>query len=245
MQIEEILGTEHPSVVFAILAALGGFLLFYFIAHSGRIKSLFEKRLAGDQLMIRWVMYQKFWGFLSMGFLPAAAFALFFKKIPPAYGLNYTSAITYWPWLLLMLIIPPAANYFLARRPSNLKQYPQMRISKWTWQRFALNSLGWFAYLLAYEYLFRGLLLFPVYEAYGLWTAISVNIALYSLAHLYKGAGETLGAIPFGLLLCLVTLYTGTILLSFLLHLALALSNDYLSIRFNPDMSFNRYKKSE
>ena len=68
-----------------------------------------------------------------------------------------------------------------------------------------LNLLGWAIYLFGYEFLFRGILLFPLAETVGVWPAIAVNIALYSATHIPKGLDETLGAIPLGLVLCWLT----------------------------------------
>jgi membrane protease YdiL (CAAX protease family) len=68
--------------------------------------------------------------------------------------------------------------------------------------------------------------------------AFALNCAIYALAHLYKGPGETFGAIPVGVLLCYLTLVTGNIWTAVILHSLMALSNEWFSIRFNPDMKF-------
>ena len=57
------------------------------------------------------------------------------------------------------------------------------------------EGLGWFIYLFGYELLFRGILLFPLVAAIGVWPAIGVNIALYSATHIPKGVEETIDVV--------------------------------------------------
>ena len=96
--------------------------------------------------------------------------------------------------------------------------------------------MGWAAYLFGYELLFRGVLLFPLADELGVWTAIAINIALYSATHIPKGLDETIGAIPLGLVLCILTLYTDTIWIAFIVHVIMAWTNTFTALRFNPEM---------
>ncbi|MCK5838327.1 MAG: CPBP family intramembrane metalloprotease, partial [Bacteroidales bacterium] len=87
-----------------------------------------------------------------------------------------------------------------------------------------------------YEFLFRGILLFLSLPILGYWPAIFLNVSFYAFVHVPKGAKETIACIPLGFVLCVLTLETGTILIAFFTHLALALSNEYFSIYFNKKM---------
>lgn len=129
-------------------------------------------------------------------------------------------------------------TYRFAGRPENLRAYPQLRISQWTSGLLFYNCLSWMFYLAGYEIILRGFLLFPSIQSLPLAYAILLNLILYSLAHLPKGRKETLGSIPFGLLLCILTAVTGNIWNAFIIHSALAVSNDIFSIKANPRMIF-------
>jgi len=140
----------------------------------------------------------------------------------------------YFPLGLLAIII----NMFAASKPANLAVYPQMKIPVWTPYIFLFNAVCWGAYLLAYEFLFRGVLLFLCLPALGTVNAIAINAAIYALVHIPKGFRETLGAILFGIILCIITLRTGTIWCAFLTHFTLALSNDLWSVYYSKKFSF-------
>jgi membrane protease YdiL (CAAX protease family) len=161
------------------------------------------------------------------------------------YGLTFISQTTFfsvvWTVGLCVLVVPLA--YFSAKKPKNLVNYPQIRAKNWTKKIVFINALGWAIYLFGYEFLFRGVLLFPLVDSIGVWPAIAVNIALYSATHIPKGLDETIGAIPLGLVLCLLTLASGTIWIAFLVHVAMAWTNSFTALKFHPEINYIKTKK--
>ena len=100
------------------------------------------------------------------------------------------------------------------------------------------NSIGWALYLLGYEILFRGVLLFPLVKTIGIWPAIAINVMFYSATHIPKSFIESLVCIPFGTIVCLVTLTTGTIWAATVVHILIAVANSFSAIYNNPNMNF-------
>ena len=127
-------------------------------------------------------------------------------------------------------------NFFNARNPENLKHYPQIREKFWDKRLLLLNAISWILYLIGYEMLFRGLLLFPLIGIMGIWPAILVNVALYSATHIPKGLNEAVGAVLLGVILCSLTILSGSIWIAVFVHIALGLSNSFLSLRNHTDM---------
>ncbi len=123
--------------------------------------------------------------------------------------------------------------------------YPQIRDNPWTIKTVVINAGSWLAYLIAYEFLFRGLVLFTLYSALGFWPAIVITTSLYVLVHIPKGLKESIGAIPFGLVLGLITLEAGSIWPAFFIHAILALSTDHFALRAHPDMHYQVIEKKE
>ena len=152
--------------------------------------------------------------------------------------LHFTNTQLTLPGALLFSLLALYFSYRHGGRPDNIRTYPQLRVFRWTSRLLFLNCLSWLFYLAVYEILLRGFLLFPSIQSLPLSYAILLNLLLYSLAHLPKGRKETLGAIPFGLLLCVLTALTGNIWNAFIIHSTLALSNDIFSIKANPRMLF-------
>jgi membrane protease YdiL (CAAX protease family) len=85
--------------------------------------------------------------------------------------------------------------------------------------------------------------LFPIYQLVGLWPAIAINVALYAATHIPKGIEETIGAVPLGIVLCILTLQTGTLWIAIFVHVALAWTNSLTALKFHPDIHYKSRKK--
>lgn len=224
----------HPFNIALLWSAIG-FSAYYFLAGN---QDLSLKIWAKDSVhpAIRLVVVQRLWGVLFLGIL---SLLLVYAMMPGSvveYGLGtaFLKAPPWWVWLSLPLIL--ILGWKQASSPSNLKLYPQIRMKVWKRSTLLLSAITWILFLVAYEFMFRGFLLFASLEVLELWQAISLNVALYALAHMYKGPGETFGAIPVGILLCWLTIHTGNIWMAVLIHCTMALSNEWFSLRAHPDM---------
>jgi membrane protease YdiL (CAAX protease family) len=95
-------------------------------------------------------------------------------------------------------------------------------------------------FLVAYEISFRGFLLNFCIDNWGIMAAIIINIVLYTLVHIVFGKEEMLACIPFGLLLCGLSIWTGAIWPAIVVHMAMSLSYDvnFLRKANNSNVSF-------
>ena len=231
--------TTDARVFLPIVLTLVFFVIYWFTAQSEKIKTSFFTKNTPDQGSIKHVFFTKWFGFVSMGVVPTVLCLMFIPEISLAqYGLAFipeTSVFTVvWTLGLSVLVIPLA--YFSAKKPKNLINYPQIRAKVWTKKTLFINLLGWALYLFGYELLFRGVLLVPLVEPLGVWAAIAINIALYSATHIPKGLDETIGAIPLGFTLCLLTLASGTIWIAFFVHLAMAWTNSLTALKYSTEI---------
>jgi membrane protease YdiL (CAAX protease family) len=182
------------------------------------------------------VIISRLVGILLFFVIPAVITHLLFDDAFKRYGLSGKNFLQSLIWSAAAgtgLII---LNIILGKRPENLARYPQIREKEWGLRLFVPSAITWIGYIFAYEYIFRGLLLFSCYRAWGFWNAVALNVALYSMAHMDKGLAELAGAVPFGLLLAILTLKTGTIWAAFFIHVTLALSNEWLAVHYNPEL---------
>lgn len=230
--------TELPEASLAVLAIIltvTGYYSYYFIAWSEPVKSWFTKKYEKAEIPL--FLFRKGLGFIFLGVIPGALL-MFFPDIEQVkYNIPVLSS---YPWILFPLIffLVIFISYLSARRPEVNSVIPQMRISAWGMREIAASAAGWAIYLLAYEFIFRGLLLFAFVPSYGITTAIIINVALYSAFHLPNGKSEAIAAIPFGLILCFVSLSSGTFITAFLLHYAFAVSTEMFSVHLNEQMRF-------
>lgn len=230
-----------------IYLALVGFVCFWFISKSERVKAYYFKKYPHDTAWLRFIYMTKWVGFLTMGLLPLIVlFILNPTRDLAYYGLNFRSDTLLFNAVVtigLAVILIPLVS-FSAKKQKNLVNYPQIRAQNWDTKTFRYNLLGWAVYLFGYELLFRGLLLFPLVEAYGIWLAIAINVALYSATHIPKGLDETIGAAPLGFVLCLLTLMAGNIWIAFLVHVAMAWTNSLTALKHHPEIQYYKWQKT-
>ena len=226
-----------------LLLTLAFFSIYWFTSKSEKIKKRFYDKYDHDQASLKHIFFTKYFGFISMGILPTIFCLVFLPELTLAdLGLTFiykTAQFSiFWILGLSILIIPLV--YFSAKKPKNLVNYPQIRAKVWTKKMIFINALGWFLYLFGYEFLFRGILLIPLIEPLGMWPAIAINIALYSATHIPKGLDETVGAIPLGFVLCLLTISSGTIWIAFIVHVVMAWTNTFTALKFHPEMNLKK-----
>ena len=146
------------------------------------------------------------------------------------------STIMYTAIFSLLVVL---VNIKAGKQSENTKMYPQIRTPRWTLLLFAMNGLSWIVYLTAYEFLFRGYVFTSLLQSTTVENAFIISIVLYALAHLYKDEKEFLLSIPFGFILCYITLVTENVWASIIIHSALAISNDIFALRANPFFSIS------
>jgi membrane protease YdiL (CAAX protease family) len=222
--------TLRPEV--AVAVATLAFLMFDLVGRPERLVRVVG--IAGAPRPVHPVVLRRLLGFFVLGVLPAIAVAITAPEILPRLGLKAQRALTAAQLLSLLLLITLALA-LLCRIPSIRRSYPAIEQETWTPSTVAANAVSWTLYLLAYEFCFRGLLLFPLAGAFGPAAAVSITTALYAFAHLRSGAAEAAGSVLAGPLFAGLALYTGAVWVPFAAHLVLALSADTFSLLYRED----------
>lgn len=215
------------SFTVAVLTSTFGYVVFLAVSSSASFQKLISLDPYDNSYQI---LLQRLIGVIIFGVFPVFVLQLFFKFPLKEFGIvtEIRAESIMWTFLLALLIIP--MNFFNSKKSDNLSMYPQVRKKNWSIGLFISSSISWMAYLFAYEMLFRGFLLFSTLELIGYCPAILVNTGIYSLVHYPKGHKEAFGAVPLGLILCILTLKTGNIWIAVIVHIILALSNEYFSL---------------
>lgn len=79
-------------------------------------------------------------------------------------------------------------------------------------------------FLFVYELWFRGFLLFNSIDWMGIPAAILLNIFLYAAVHMFNSKKELLASIPFGILLCLLSILFNKVWPAAIFHIAFSLT---------------------
>jgi len=137
----------------------------------------------------------------------------------------------------LALLLP--VLWLAAGGEAHRTHYPQIRAERWTRGLVGVEALSWGAYLVAYEWTFRGLLVCALASVVGVWPALLIGTALYVLAHLEKGLGECLACVPMGLGFGVLAWWSQSLWAPVALHLGLALAGNLFAVARDPGRRFD------
>ncbi len=211
-----------PTVLFLVAAAA------YVAYHYGANAKALARRLHVDAGSALAVTLQRVLGAVLLGVVPTAVAAGVLEGGLADLNLALPSGSGALAALAVYALVLPAL-LVSCRKPQHRARYPLIRDTRWTTGLYALNAAGWALYLAGYELFFRGLLLVPLAGWIGPWPAIAITTALYTYAHLPKDAGETAGCVVMGVVFGALALGSGSVVVPFALHLAIALTSDVLS----------------
>lgn len=235
------MGTHHwnpgdTMLVAGLLSSVAGFGLYRTFSRYAQPSLWLSTRFHAFEPQAFQVLLQRVWGILFLMILPLGFITICFDRVPSGFGLG-TGFLQPPPlWSLLIIPMVLALEFLFSSSPVNLEKYPQIRSATWTRGLLALSAISWVVFLVAYEFLFRGLLLFSSMTVLNPWTAVILNVTLYAFAHIYKGLPELFLSIPFGFIFCYLTLVTGNIWCAVALHSFIALSSEWFSLRAHPRM---------
>jgi uncharacterized protein len=159
-------------------------------------------------------------------------FALLARKRIIDFGLSIRGALPKWWVYLLLFGIVMIGVFWAAHQPGFTSTYPFVKpryAEQFTWGLLLAWWVVYGAQFFAVEFFFRGWMLFSLEKHFGLG-AIAVMIVPYCMIHYHKPLPEALGAIIAGIVLGWLALKTRSIWGGVVIHVAVAISMDALSL---------------
>ncbi|MBX3043320.1 MAG: CPBP family intramembrane metalloprotease [Candidatus Kapabacteria bacterium] len=201
--------------------------IYYYFGYGSFLKAnvpFFSETLHGDILA-----YMSQFGifFILMFIIPAAYLKLKMNADFSDFGLGLGNVRSGLKLLAICIPIIIVVLYFGTDAPDVKSEYPLAKSlhqdrSMLVWYHLSYVLL----YYIAWEFFFRGFLLFGLKDRFGIFNAILIQTVSSCLIHLGKPAGETIGAIFVGILFGFFAIRTRSIWYVFILHIIMGLSTD-------------------
>ena len=178
-------------------------------------------------------LYEYYYWFLGdfsvLFIIPLLVIILYLKERPKNYGIkigNYKFGIQVSLVFLLIMIpiiwLSSASNQFAS-------QYPYLKSTNENWNIFIIYEIGILLYLFAWEFIWRGFMLFGLEEKFGYY-AVLIQMIPFVILHNGKPSIETFGAIIGGIVLGVLALRTRSYLYGVFLHFGVMFSIDFISV---------------
>lgn len=183
---------------------------------------------AGNSLMP--ILSYYYW-FLSstimLMFLPLLTIKLIFKERVQDWGFRFGKKRFGFTFVIVAYVLMIVVLFLVSRMSSFQKAYPLCKFALNNWKLFVTYEIAYGIYMFAWEFIFRGYMLFGMEKALGNYT-IFVQMIPFAIMHSGKPLPEALGAVFTGILLGVVALYTRSFLYGVILHILVAITMDVI-----------------
>jgi membrane protease YdiL (CAAX protease family) len=192
----------------------------------------FWGKSTGDGSSMAAALFMFATAFILLGALPVVLIRRVFHEPLSAYGISWgdwkagLAGVAIFVPLIGVLLLYPASQ------TSEIRAfYPFAREAGTSWESFALLEFSRVAlFYTAWEFFFRGFMLYGLREQFGAWQALCIQVVPQCLWHVGMPTGELLSSIAGGVLFALMTLRTGSIVWALILHCFIGICTDALVV---------------
>ncbi len=207
--------------------------LYYYFGYAHNFVKLFPAMANSPELDFYSHLYQ-FVSFFILIFIIPLLFQIFVIKKPLSSIGFGKGDIKFGAKLLLIIPIATPIIYFAVMGDDIRTEYPLAKILHTRHDLILVYELCYVIfYYIAWEFFFRGFLLFNLSGKFGAFNAILIQTISSCLIHLGKPAGETIGAIMVGIAFGILAVRSKSFWYVFALHITLGVLTDLYIIFFH------------
>ncbi len=183
-------------------------------------------------------IYARYWQFiiyfLLMFVLPVVYVKFVMKKPLSGFGLRLGDIKYGSKWLITIPLVVVPLMFLSSQMPDIRAEYPLAKSLMTDQQHLLGYELMYVVfYYFAWEFYFRGFLLFGLKDRFGAVNAILIQTISSCLIHIGKPEGEIIGSIVVGVLFGMIALRSRSIWYVFLIHASIGVLTDVFIIYFN------------
>jgi len=174
-------------------------------------------------------MYWFIGDFFTLFILSVLVIKFGFRERLSDYGLKIGDYKTGLTFSLVFLFVMVILIWFVSATPDFANMYPHLQSTKINWKTLLIYESGMFFYMFAWEFIWRGFMLFGLEKKFG-WYSVFIQMIPFVILHNGKPFLETFGAIFGGIALGIIALRTRSIYYCILIHLGVMYSIDLISV---------------
>ena len=173
--------------------------------------------------------------FFTLLVLPVLIIKFLLKENVSDYGMSTGDYRAGLKITFIFLIIMLPIIWIVSSLPDFSRTYPHLASARDSWGIFFLFELGILVYMFAWEFVWRGFVLFGLEEKFGYY-AVLIQMIPFLILHNGKPAPETFGAIVAGIALGILALRTRSIFYCIITHMSVMFIIDLISVlRYRAD----------
>jgi len=164
--------------------------------------------------------------------LPVLLILFVHKKKPKEFGVTFGDYKTGLPITAVFLLFMMPILWISSGSAQFTLFYPHLYEAKTDWSIFLVYETGMLLYMIAWEFVWRGYMLFGLKERFG-HTAVFIQMIPFVILHNGKPAAETFSSIAGGIILGMLAWRTGSFIYCAITHFGIMFIIDlFASLRF-------------
>jgi uncharacterized protein len=167
--------------------------------------------------------------FISQFCIPFLLILFVLKGKPKDYGIQLGDKKTGFSLSIVIIIIMFPILWIVSGYGSFQETYPQCQYVRDSWNLFFIYEFCFLLYMIGWEFIWRGYMLFGLKEKFGNY-AILLQMIPFTLLHNGKPQIETLGAIIAGIALGILAVRTRSFIYGVIIHTAVMFMIDIISV---------------
>ena len=224
-----IRGMDRKVIIVFLSVAVIQTISWYFTSRTFFRHNLFNYFSASQNVDLYSYLYWFIGDFFTLFILPAVIILLFLRRKPKNFGLQFGDykaglKISFY-FLIIMLVI----IWFVSPSSSFQATYPLLQRTKESWGLFFIFEAGLLIYIFAWEFIWRGFMLFGLEEKFGYY-AVLIQMIPFVFLHNGKPFPEVIGAIFGGIALGILALRTRSFLYCVIVHIGVMFTIDLFSV---------------
>jgi membrane protease YdiL (CAAX protease family) len=128
----------------------------------------------------------------------------------------------------IFLIVMIALIWFFSSTPAFSEKYPHLLSTRSNWEEFFIYEMGMIIYMISWEFIWRGFMLFGLKERFGYYSVL-IQMIPFVILHNGKPVAETFGAIAGGIALGVLAFRSNSIIYCVITHSGVMFSIDMIS----------------
>ena len=200
----------------------------YYTSRTFFKQNFFEQLSSNPNVFLYEFAYWYACDFITLFVLPFLIIKLVLKDKLRNFGItsgDYKAGIKL--SVLFILIMVPII-WFVSSEPAFILTYPLLITARSSWKIFFIYESGLIIYLFAWEFIWRGFMLFGLKEKFGYY-AVIIQMIPFLILHNGKPPVETFGAIAGGLALGILAYRTRSIYYCVITHSGVMFTIDLFS----------------
>ena len=228
----EILQMDRKVIIIFLSVAVLQTISWYITSRSFFRANILPAYQSNPDIFLIEYLYWFIGDFITYFILPVCIIVFFLKGKISDYGVQTGDWQTGLKISFIFFIVMISLIWLASSSTSFRENYPHLLSAREVWSIFLIYETGLVIYMFAWEFIWRGFLLFGLEEKFGYY-AILIQMIPFVILHNGKPMAETFGAILGGIALGILAFRTRSFLYGVIVHISVMFSIDFIcTLRF-------------